>query len=260
MRQPWRLRVRVAATRTYTRLLRWLRLRAFVLRVREARARLKRRLFERFGSARYSRPGLHEMDRKLDEIIDRDGGVFVEAGGADGYTQSNTYYLERFRNWRGVLVEPMPELAAAARRNRPGALVVECALTRPDDPSGYVEMEFGELFTSVRGVHEGDGEWTKGGLVLGWRDYRVERVPAKTLSAVLTEASVTHVDLMSLDVEGYEADVLAGLDLDRHAPAWLLVEMHDLEDGRAKIGAVLGARYVEHGRLSPLDVLYRRSD
>jgi hypothetical protein len=36
--------------------------------------------------------------------------------------------------------------------------------------------------------------------------------------------------------------------------------MHDLEAGRAAIAAVLGARYIEHGLLSPLDVLYRLSN
>jgi hypothetical protein len=96
--------------------------------------------------------------------------------------------------------------------------------------------------------------------MLGWRDHRVERVQARTLSNVLDEAGVTNVDLLSLDVEGYESYVLRGLDLSRHAPAWLLVEMHDLETGRAQLAAVLGERYSEHGLLSPLDVLYRRAD
>jgi hypothetical protein len=31
------------------------------------------------------------MDRKPNDIVNRDGGFFVEAGGNDGYTQSNTY-------------------------------------------------------------------------------------------------------------------------------------------------------------------------
>jgi FkbM family methyltransferase len=200
------------------------------------------------------------MDRKLDAIIDRDRGVFVEAGGHDGYTQSNTYYLERFRGWRGVLVEPMRELAAEARRNRPGARVFQCALAPPDHGERDIEMEFGDLFTTVRGLRGADGEWVRGGLVLGWRDHRVERVPARPLSSLLDEAGIADVDLLSLDVEGYEAQVLRGLDLARHAPAWILVEMHDLQAGRAEVGAVLGDRYVEHGTLSQLDVLYRRAD
>lgn len=199
------------------------------------------------------------MDGKLDAIIDRDGGFFIEAGGHDGYTQSNTYYLERFRGWRGILVEPMREMAAEARRNRPGAQVLQCALVAPDSDAEEIEMEFGDLFTNVRGSRGEDDDWVQG-LVLGWRDHRVERVPARTLSGLLDDAGIGEVDLLSLDVEGYEDQALRGLDLARHAPAWIVVEMHDLNTGRAKIGAVLGARYVEHELLSPLDVLYRRVD
>ena len=255
---PVRLRIQIGITRLRTRTLKALGLRETVISARSALARARRSSFERRGSARYSRPALHDMDRQLDAIIDRDAGFFVEAGGHDGYTQSNTYYLERFRGWRGILVEPMPEMAGEARRNRPGARLFRCALVPPELEGTEVEMEFGDLYTSVRGAREGVDTWIQGGLVLGWRDHRVERVPGRTLSSLLDEARVDAVDLLSLDVEGYEEPVLRGLDLARHAPAWILVEMHDIDSGRAQVGAVLGERYVEHAQLSPLDVLYRR--
>jgi FkbM family methyltransferase len=257
---PLRLRVQFTITRVVTRVLRLLGLRAAAIRLRYALGRGKRRMFETFGSARYSRPALYEMDRKLNAVIDKDGGFFVEAGGADGYTQSNSYYLERFRGWRGILVEPMRELAEEATRNRPGARLFRCALVPSDYDGDGVEMEFGDLFSSVNGIHGEGGEWAKGGLLLGWRDHRSERVPARTLTSLLDEAAAPNVDLLSLDVEGYEPEVLRGLDLDRHAPTWILVEMHDLDEGRAGVEAVLGERYSEHSLLSPLDVLYRRRD
>ncbi len=255
-----RVRLRRSLTRLRTRVLRAVGLREATIRARHARVRARRSIFERFGSARYSRPALNDLDRKLDALIDRDGGFFVEAGGADGFTQSNTYYLERFRGWRGILVEPMPEMAAEARRNRPDARVFECALVPLDFNASDLEMEFGDLFSTVRGLHGQDGKWVEGGLVLGWRDPRVERVPARALSGLLDEAGVTDIELLSLDVEGYESHVLRGLDLARHAPAWILIEMHDLDVGRAEVGEVLGDRYVEHGAISPLDVLFRRAD
>ncbi len=257
---PLRTRIQFRATQAATRALKAFGLRETVIRARAAMARLTRSSFERFGSARYSRPALHGIDRKLDAIIARDGGFFVEAGGADGYTQSNSYYLERFRGWRGILVEPMAEMAAEARRNRPHARVFERALVAPEDSGREIELEFGDLFTAVRGLHGEDGEWVQGGLVLGWRDRRVEKVRAQSLSDLLDEAGVSEIDLLSLDVEGYEGPVLRGLDLSRHAPSWILVEMHDLDAGRSTIGGVFGDRYVEHALISPLDVLYKRDD
>jgi FkbM family methyltransferase len=255
---PLRMRIQFALTRLLTRALKTLGLRESFIRARYAALRARRQAFERFGATRYSRPALHGMDRKLEQIIGLEGGCFVEAGGHDGHTQSNTYYLERFRNWHGVLVEPMPEMAEQARRNRPGSRLFQCALVGPHDEGGKVEMEFGDLFSKVRA--EADSGWVRNGLVLGWRDHRVEAVPARTLSSVLDEAGLSEIDLLSLDVEGHEVHVLSGLDLSRHAPAWILVEMHDLDAGRVEVGSVLGERYVEHELLSPLDVLYRRSD
>lgn len=257
---PARIRLQVQLSRAVTMVLRRLGLRDRFVRARLSVGRARRRLFERAGSARYSRPALHGMDRKLDEIIDCDGGFFVEAGGHDGYTQSNTYYLERFRGWNGVLVEPMPELAAQARLNRPRSQVFRCALVAPEDQATEVEMDFGDLFSNVSGRSGMADSWAANGLVLGWRDPRRELVPARTLADVLLEAGAEGIDLLSLDVEGYEEPVLRGLDLDTFAPRWILVEMHELDQGREQLAPVLGGRYVEHAQLSPLDVLYRRRD
>jgi hypothetical protein len=33
-------------------------------------------------------------------------GFFVECGASDGEFLSNTLYMERFKNWTGILIEP----------------------------------------------------------------------------------------------------------------------------------------------------------
>ncbi|HWH93277.1 MAG TPA: FkbM family methyltransferase [Baekduia sp.] len=222
-----------------------------------ARRRRQRAREEARGSHGLSKPAAFELEVQLDAIVDRDRGYFIEAGANDGYQQSNTYWLEKFRGWRGLLVEPMPELAAEARRNRPVSTVVQCALVAPDH-EGPVRMRFGDLTTSVVGSQPED--WIEGGLAFGWRDAYELDVPGRTLSDLLDEVGAPEVDLLSLDIEGYEAEALRGLDLQRHAPRYVLVEIHDRARNRPRIDALLGHAYVEHGWLSPIDLLYVRRD
>jgi FkbM family methyltransferase len=237
--------------------LKRLGLRERVVAVQLRRRRSQRARAEARGLDRYSRPAAYDLDVQLDAIIDRDGGYFVEAGANDGYQQSNTYWLEKFRGWRGLLVEPMPELAAEARRNRQRSTVIQSALVPPDH-DGPVRMRFGDLTSSVSGTQPDD--WTDQGLVFGWRDPYELDVPGRTLSELLDEVGAPDVDLLSLDIEGFEPQALRGLDLDRHRPRFILVEIHDAERNRASIDALLDAAYDEHGWLSPIDLLYVRRD
>jgi FkbM family methyltransferase len=217
---------------------------------------VRRRAFELAGSTRYSRTGAAGIDRKLERWLDLDGGVFVEAGANDGVNYSNTYFLERARRWTGVLVEGIPELAAACRRHRPRSTVVQCALVAPEDEGAEVTMHYSNLQSIVDGAlpyaHVEAGARSQ-----DERPYEV-KVPGRTLSSVLDEAGVRHVDLLVLDVEGYEAQVLRGLDLERHAPRFALIEVLDMDGGLSDVRSALGGRYEEIDRLTPHDLLFAR--
>ncbi|HEY7933297.1 MAG TPA: FkbM family methyltransferase [Solirubrobacteraceae bacterium] len=213
------------------------------------------RLFEALGSKRFSHPALFGMDSRLAELMPWRGGTFVEAGAHDGYTQSNTYYLERHRGWSGLLVEPIPELNRRCTRRRANSRVLGVALVGPGADQKKVTMDFGDLMSTM----EGHDHHATGGLeVTGRRGYSVD-VPARTLSAALEEAGLAQVDLIVLDVEGHELDVLAGLDLERHAPRYLLVEMLDRTAQQPAIDAALASHYEPVEMLSEYDVLYGRS-
>jgi len=212
--------------------------------IHRALHRVRRRLHEAAGSARYSRLALNDLDRKLERHLDFDGGLFIEAGANDGEEQSNTYYFEKFRGWAGLLVEPEPGLAAACRRNR-RARVAQAALVAEEVPGATVVLNFAGLMSTVDGAL-GDAAVTARHVetalavqpeLAGTR--RLE-VPARTLSALLDEAGFGRpADLLSLDVEGAEAAALRGIDYTRHAPRFICVEARD----EAAIAAVLEPHY-----------------
>jgi FkbM family methyltransferase len=246
-------------------LLRSLRVRRWIWDRRNDLAWLRRSFFELLGSDRYSHPALYDLDRKLAELLPHRGGYFVEAGAYDGFIQSNTYWFERFRGWRGVMVEPVPHLFARARRQRRGAHVVNCALVPEGHRDSMVTLSYGGLMSTVRGAKGGGEEelaHVTAGDMFGLDDVAYEvTAPARTLTSVLEEAGApADVDLLSLDVEGFEVNVLRGLDLERFRPRFLLIEMHDVESLRPRIEEVLQDRYELQAALSPMDLLYRRSD
>lgn len=191
--------------------------------------RLRRRAAESAGLDWYSRPALNGLDRKLERWLDFDGGFFVEAGAYDGFAQSNTYYLEKFRGWRGILVEPLPELCARCRRERSHSVVVNAALVGPDHPHPDIEVRFAGLMSVSAGAF-GDAESCRRHLEAGLRQKGVAGtyavlVPARTLGAIIADqAGDRTVDLLSLDVEGAELAALSGLDLAGHAPRFICVE------------------------------------
>ena len=200
--------------------------------------------------------GLNRLDRKLARRIKLQNGFFIEAGANDGIAQSNTLYFEAQRGWRGLLVEPIPALAEKCRVNRPASIVENCALGSFDARGTQVEMRYCNLMSVVKGAMKSSDEEEQH-IADGSACQRIDTydltVPVYPLSDLLDKHRITHVDLFSLDVEGYELPALRGLDLMRHRPTWLVIEARY----RQEIDAYLAPYYDTVEELGKLDVLYR---
>src|SRR2546425_11713545 len=141
-------------------------------------------------------------------------GFFVEVGANDPFLFSQTWMLEE-KGWAGVLVEPLADCCAALRRYR-SARVVQAACAAPH--------QIGMSTLHVAG--------TCSSLAPNAFNPKVcyettETVQAVTLTAVLQQVAAPRViDFLSIDTEGTEGDVLAGLHLHRVHPRLFLVVYH----------------------------------
>src|SRR5690606_2049794 len=87
----------------------------------------------------------------------------------------------------------------------------------------------------------------------GWID-----IPAQSLSSILDEYHIKHIDFLSLDVEGYEYQVLQGLDLERHRPTYIFIE--DKFDEENSINKYLSTYYEKIARIDKSNSLYKCRD
>lgn len=141
-----------------------------------------------------------------------DSGVFVEVGANDPEDGSQTLRLEK-AGWSGLLVEPLSEHAEDLRRLR----------------KAHVE----EVACGPRSQHDTVMRFKVAGvastLADDFLDVKVEEAESRsvrvvTLDFLLEKHDIDRIDFLSLDVEGYEMEVLDGLSLDRYRPAFILIE------------------------------------
>ena len=222
-----------------------------MLTVKNPLSMVRRKIAESFGRPRSSRRSLFEIDRKLEQYFNYRNGFFIEVGANDGFNQSNTYYFEQFKGWKGILVEGIPELYQQCLLERPKAKVFNCALVSSDFSESYVTMKYSNLMSLVEGSlksKQAEENHVQKGVI----PYEI-KVPARTLTSILDECEVNEIDFFSLDVEGYELNVLKGLDFNKYRPKYMLIEARFKEE----IDNYISDLYIEIEQLSCHDFLYK---
>ena len=203
----------------------------------------------RAGVGSYSWPALHGLDRQLAEVLPSEG-VFFEVGANDGFSQSNTYHLEKLRDWQGILVEPIPRLLRRCKAIRRKSVCYGVALVSPDSAGSFIEIADSDLTSVALGMQEESREEVR----LEAHKARVRlSVPTSTITQVVEASGFDKVDFMSIDVEGAEVEVLKGLDKTRFCPTWLLVETKCPDE----VTALLEPQMALAAKMSHHDYLYR---
>lgn len=162
------------------------------------------------------------------------GGFFVEVGASHPSRFSNTYLLEKFFGFRGVLIEPNPAYHELLRAQRSSPLC-----TRPlwDQRKKVKFLLAGTLSSigSLTNTKAARNRKPNGEIVvetITWDDLCLEfKIP-------LT------IDMLSIDVEGEELTILRSIDFSRYRFKFICVE-HNFMPVRQEIFELLGQRGYE---------------
>lgn len=143
-------------------------------------------------------------------------GTYIDVGAGHPIADNVSFWFYE-RGWRGIVVEPQPELAALYQRLRPRDLAVR----------GLVGRHCGEIdFHAVERLHGLSTtveHLAKKARDLGV-DYQTVRMPVTTLADLCERHDVGSIDFLKIDVEGAEADVLFGGDWKRFRPKVIVAE------------------------------------
>lgn len=161
-------------------------------------------------------------DRGQDRWIIREvfpgkrGGFFLELGAADGFSESNTYVLEKRHQWKGICIEPNPVLFDAMVNRYKRACT--CAPVAVDAERGSLEFVLaGQTSGLITAESDNALDRRKGQIESARSDGRVKVVETLPLAEVLERYGAPRViDYFSFDVEGLETRILRDFPFERY--------------------------------------------
>lgn len=169
-------------------------------------------------------------DRGQDSWIIREvfpgkrGGFFLELGAADGFSESNTYVLEKRYGWKGICIEPNPMLFRALVDRYQRACT--CVPVAVDAERGSLEFVLdGQTSGLLAAGSDNAHDRRKGRIDKARAERRVKVVETLPLAEVLDRHGAPRViDYFSFDVEGLETRILRGFPFDRYTFLALTIE------------------------------------
>ncbi len=146
-------------------------------------------------------------------------GYFVEFGATNGIQLSNTFMLEKFHGWDGLLCEPSTNYYPELIRNRNVSTDDRCVFSTTGEMLEFVDREIGE-HSSVSGFSR------NGERVQSEKETARYQVESVTLNDLLSAHDApTQIHFLSIDTEGTEYEILKNFNFKEREVVFICVEL-----------------------------------
>jgi len=146
--------------------------------------------------------GQHLEDKWIDENLSLpEKGTFLDVGACYSTWLSNTYFFEKEKGWNGLIIEPDPVYFANNKAIR--KCYMENVAIHPNEG----KMNFKPMSNLVEEEDENS-----------------IKVQCKRLDTLLDKYNIKEIDLISIDIEGYEKEAWSTFDYKKYNPKVMIIE------------------------------------
>lgn len=166
----------------------------------------------------YSQEG---EDILLNLILDNNNGFYVDIGAHHPYKYSNTALLHK-KGWSGINIDALPESIALFNKHRPNDKNLNVGIGAKEGLMTYYQFQDSAYNTF-------DKNQAESVISSGFQKEikKLTKVPIRPLRDVLSQHQdcFERIDLLDIDVEGWDLECLRSNDWNRFRPKIILVEI-----------------------------------
>lgn len=231
---------------------------------------LVRRVLRRSPWKPAPRPFVDDLARFISAFAEaRPSATFVQIGANDGEQVDYLRDAIASSGWRGVMVEPVPYLFERLQERHGGSPRIALDNVAIADTEGtrtfYYLPETDD--PSLPSWYHGLGSFRRDVVVthVGFIpdiEARVAEleVPCLSFDTLCARHGLASIDLLQTDTEGYDAELLEHVDLDRYRPTVVLFEHYHLEPAERRACLDRFARHGYEALSNGMDTLCLRTD
>lgn len=171
-------------------------------------------------------------------------GIMVEvgAGPEEGFSASKHW---RNNGWRAICIDPVPKFVE--QHKQAGSEIYQYACSfEPKEKATFQTVVTGTWPSSMENISYSALQ-VRYPLTMGRPVVTEIEVEVITLNSLLERLNVEKVDLVSIDVEGWEIEVLRGFDVNKYKPTVILLE--NFEHRKSYVDYMESVGYKFHSNL-----------
>jgi FkbM family methyltransferase len=171
----------------------------------------------------------YNLDNAIDILVPKNG-VVVQVGANNGVEMDEINVHVKAKEMNGLLIEPIPHLAEQLRENysdQPQLKIAQVAITEENGPATMLyrdpenQPENFHHFHQLGQLKQSQtvSETSLAALKDDPEQYVSEiEVEGKTLQTAFNENNITKIDLLQIDVEGYDWHIIKQIDFEKYKP------------------------------------------
>lgn len=167
-----------------------------------------------------------QQDKIVDKLLSsKEKGFFLDIGAHDGVNFSNSLFFEESRKWTGICIEPVPKFFKILEEKRT-CIKLNVCIADTEKEIEFVEVEGPASMLSGILTPESTNHFLriKDAVKNQGGSYSIYKLNTLTIDSILNQYTISTIDYLSIDVEGFELDILRTINFDKYNVRIMTIE------------------------------------